>query len=251
METDPKGRSGEAGVSMVRPFRPVLDRLAYPIIILGTDLCAAYVNSAFEQLVGIPAQELMGVGPPFPFWGASEHEKVFKLCGNIPTDPASSASVREFSITFSHSSGQRLPMNVVYLALRDSEGELTGHFSLVNGDGESSADAARGEGGSDRAREERLEDGLSQVALILNRLGFSHWIPPSPIPLSDPGKRGLSPREWESLRHLLAGHRAPAIAGILGISPNTARNHLKSVFRKLGVSSQKELLEKLGAKRRG
>jgi DNA-binding CsgD family transcriptional regulator len=37
----------------------------------------------------------------------------------------------------------------------------------------------------------------------------------------------------------------PGIASTLGISPHTVRNHLKAVFRKLGVHSQEALLELL------
>lgn len=54
--------------------------------------------------------------------------------------------------------------------------------------------------------------------------------------------RHLSPRENEILRGLVSGKRLPTIADDLGISPHTAKNHLKRVFRKLRVSSQVELL---------
>lgn len=55
----------------------------------------------------------------------------------------------------------------------------------------------------------------------------------------------LSPREWEVLRGLLAHKRVPTIARELFISASTVRNHLKSIFAKVGVHSQGELLEKL------
>jgi DNA-binding NarL/FixJ family response regulator len=56
----------------------------------------------------------------------------------------------------------------------------------------------------------------------------------------------LSMREKEILRRLCMNQRVPTIARALYISPHTVRNHLKSVFRKVGVSSQIELLELLG-----
>lgn len=55
----------------------------------------------------------------------------------------------------------------------------------------------------------------------------------------------LSAREREVLHALLAHKRPPAIARELFISPFTVRNHLKSIYSKLGVSSQQELLDKL------
>lgn len=56
---------------------------------------------------------------------------------------------------------------------------------------------------------------------------------------------GLSPREWDVAQALASGKRAPAVAVSLGISVHTVRNHLKSVFRKLNVSTQAELRRRL------
>lgn len=53
----------------------------------------------------------------------------------------------------------------------------------------------------------------------------------------------LSPRERQVLGCLLDHRRPPTIARDLGVSPNTVRNHLKSIFFKLGVNSQQELLD--------
>ena len=72
-----------------------------------------------------------------------------------------------------------------------------------------------------------------------------------PLP-GGPGEAGslliqrLSQRERDIVGKLSAGQRVAEIATVLQISPNTVRDHLKSVFRKLGVSSQVELLAKLG-----
>ena len=55
----------------------------------------------------------------------------------------------------------------------------------------------------------------------------------------------LSTRETEVLSLLLSGQRVPSIAGQLHISPHTVRNHLKSMFRKLEVSTQAELIERV------
>jgi PAS domain S-box-containing protein len=53
----------------------------------------------------------------------------------------------------------------------------------------------------------------------------------------------LSVREREILVELISGKRVPAIAKDLFISPHTVRNHLKSMYRKLDLSSQAELIE--------
>ena len=55
----------------------------------------------------------------------------------------------------------------------------------------------------------------------------------------------LSERQAQIVERLLRGRRVSAIAGELGISSSTVRNHLSQLFRKLGVSSQAELVEML------
>lgn len=55
----------------------------------------------------------------------------------------------------------------------------------------------------------------------------------------------LSSRELEIVTRLMAGDRVPAIAKQLFLSEGTIRNHLSSVFGKLGVKTQQELIELL------
>jgi PAS domain S-box-containing protein len=58
------------------------------------------------------------------------------------------------------------------------------------------------------------------------------------------GLERLSPREQEVLALLRQGLRVPSVAERLSISPNTVRNQLRSIFRKLDVRSQRELLDR-------
>jgi DNA-binding CsgD family transcriptional regulator len=58
-----------------------------------------------------------------------------------------------------------------------------------------------------------------------------------------PGVARLTTRELQVVSRLVDGHRPPGIARALFLSQSTVRNHLASVFRKLGVASQEELLE--------
>lgn len=60
----------------------------------------------------------------------------------------------------------------------------------------------------------------------------------------------LSDRERDVVLAMCRGLRLAEIARVLGISHHTARNHLKRVFKKLGVHSQVELLVILGGQRR-
>lgn len=91
-----------------------------------------------------------------------------------------------------------------------------------------------------------VQKALQRIGVELAQLG----IPPSILPISchyraHPEFGRLSPREMEVVRLFMEGHRVSNIAGVLYISQHTVRNHLQSVYRKLGVSSQAELIEKL------
>ena len=55
----------------------------------------------------------------------------------------------------------------------------------------------------------------------------------------------LSPREAEVAEALLAGHSLESLCALLGISRNTAKAHLQSIFRKTGTNRQSELVHLL------
>lgn len=59
------------------------------------------------------------------------------------------------------------------------------------------------------------------------------------------GLERLTNRELHIVGRLVDGDRVPAIAASLFLSQSTVRNHLSSVFAKLGVSTQQELIHLL------
>ena len=56
---------------------------------------------------------------------------------------------------------------------------------------------------------------------------------------------GLTSRQWEIMDALLEGKRVPRIARDLFLSQSTVRNHLAALFKRFGVHSQPELIERL------
>ena len=93
----------------------------------------------------------------------------------------------------------------------------------------------------DDARTRLLEGTLHRIAQELARVD----LPGGNSDGGAPPLVGLRPREQEVVRLLLQHLRVPAIARRLGISQQTVRNHLKSVFRRTGVRSQQELLDRI------
>lgn len=73
--------------------------------------------------------------------------------------------------------------------------------------------------------------------------------PPDPLAQIASEVERLSPRELEVARLLALGKAVQDVASTLDLSPNTVRNHVKSVFAKLRVHSQVELLSKLAGHR--
>lgn len=57
----------------------------------------------------------------------------------------------------------------------------------------------------------------------------------------------LTDREREVVAMLLQGHRTSTIATALFLSRHTVRNHLKRIFRKVGVHSQVDLVSRIHA----
>lgn len=51
-------------------------------------------------------------------------------------------------------------------------------------------------------------------------------------------RQGLTPREAEVLHHIGRGLRVPDVAGLLGLTENTVAGYVKSIYRKLNISSR-------------
>ena len=87
---------------------------------------------------------------------------------------------------------------------------------------------------------------LEKIALELQTISIlagSETAPP--LPLAHPDLGHLSPREKDVLVALVGGERVPSIAERLHVSPHTVRTHLKHLFRKMGVESQAELIDRI------
>jgi DNA-binding CsgD family transcriptional regulator len=95
----------------------------------------------------------------------------------------------------------------------------------------------------------RLSAAVAAVAAGLRVIGIPELeLGASPLP-SPIESVTLSPRERVILSHVAAGTSNKRIARALGVSPETVKFHLRSVFRKLGVATRAEAVAE--ALRRG
>jgi PAS domain S-box-containing protein len=93
-----------------------------------------------------------------------------------------------------------------------------------------------------------VRERLEHISMELHSISLAADLPSAAgVPFEHVELKALSPREREVLSYLVAGDRVPAIARHLHISPHTVRNHLKAIYRKLGVDTQSTLIERVRA----
>ena len=86
-----------------------------------------------------------------------------------------------------------------------------------------------------RGLEERAEKAMAALKQYLAEDGTGEGDSQEPSPTTQPQ---LTRREQEVLRLLAAGLNTGQMAGSLGVSPITARNHITSLLTKLGVENR-------------
>ncbi len=127
--------------------------------------------------------------------------------------------------------GSTLPVQLLVTPLQDPHGSA---FSVAPG-AASSNDVAPHE----------IVELLTHLAHGIDALKTSHALGGQVAEAQLDSLSKLSSRESVIVSRLLAGDRVPAISRDLFLSQSTVRNHLSSVFAKLHVGSQQELLDLL------
>jgi DNA-binding CsgD family transcriptional regulator len=112
-------------------------------------------------------------------------------------------------------------------------------------------DDAPAAGAGESSREMQLEAHMLRIADELHAAGLIPRLRQLPALADEPQLGKLSSREWEVLTRLLDGQRVAAIADGIYVSQSTVRNHLSSIYAKLGVHSQVDLIRLIrrGARR--
>jgi DNA-binding CsgD family transcriptional regulator len=204
-----------------------------PTSVLGTvddQLRLDRVTSDVSDLLGYDADELLGQSA---FMAVHPEDVAGILL--LAAHAAASSGGAAGRIRLRHRSGEWLACRVAVMALA---GTKAGSFAF-------SLSPMEDERELDSGRVRELEDHLRRIAREVTASGVAAMGTTVPTALEVPALARLTSREYEIVVRIVSGQRVPVIARQLFLSESTIRNHLTSAYRKLGVGSQLELLEKL------
>lgn len=192
----------------------------------------AFLGITPEQCVGVPVLGAIHPSDAPGFLAAVEHARVGeRSVALVVRLTAREPQWCEVSAVFAVVSPE-VPPAMAFALIRD--GADAGPD--VNAD---AADAA------DAARESRLEMHLLRIADELHAAGVLPRLEKLPTLSGNPRLGLLTSRELAVLTRLLDGQRASAIAADLVVSQSTVRNHLSSIYAKLRVDGQVDLIRTL------
>jgi len=85
---------------------------------------SVHVNPAFCKMTGFSREEIVGVGPPRPYWPAEEMEEIERALQKLLSDQP-----QDHELTFMRKNGQRFPVIVSPSYTRDPQGNVVHRFA--------------------------------------------------------------------------------------------------------------------------
>ena len=219
-----------ADVLPLLSLRRLFDIISDGVMMTDASGVRTYTNAALDQLVGGDARIPLHTSAP-PAFLPPDYQKRFTEHLEALRFDRNGSDIVSLDWEIRDRDGDRYAVPATLLSVYDGTAELRGVcwvFLL-----ESATDRMY------RVRE--LESALERIAGELHRSGVS--LAGTRARLTGVVARSsLSRREIDVFDLLVDGFRVPTIADKLCISTHTVRNHLKSMYRKLGVHSQSELI---------
>jgi PAS domain S-box-containing protein len=209
-----------------------IDKVNCGVAARDRDMRIVYINDRLLRWLGYERAEILGQesGILFP-------AKIRDLL-LLEKEEIEGGDLRARLTVCLRKDGTGFPVLVLPQPMRDDAGEVIGGVSVVV-----DLTAIQTAKQAGYAAEGTVRSLLERIALEIQSIGLVADHPAATrAPLEHPELQGLSPREMEVLTQLLSAHRVPQIAEALHISPHTVRNHLKSIFGKVGVTSQAALI---------
>jgi PAS domain S-box-containing protein len=231
----------EADTDWVRGRLPEwIHRSRYPIAVQDERGIVVYANETALDAVGLPRDVVLGrqVSSFVPPAVHPVHLRELERRRRGEASP--------YVLSFRLPDGRVVQRLMIPEVLRDQEGRMRGSMATML-DLPSLAESL-----SKQVADE-LEPHLDQARALLADIGriATEGIVPRLARLrrENTALASLTPREWEVAEMIYAGRRVRNIAIELGISEHTVRGHLKSIYRKLDVISQSDLIDWLDSVR--
>jgi DNA-binding CsgD family transcriptional regulator len=194
-------------------WKSLFDDLVEGVLVLDGAGHRAYSNGALNALVGTDACFPLGTVEPPPYVPADQRQRYLQAVqGSASLISLEGSGTTSTWIDLAGTGHPKMRTRVTIAAFSNSRGRFA--VWLLKPEGHSPPSPA---GFAQSAPASSCLDGLT----VLTR------------------------REKDVLQLLLEGQRVSSIARRLHLSPQTVRNHLKAIFRKLGAHSQVELIEAL------
>ena len=228
--------SKTAAMQVVVPLQSLLTAMSDGVLITDEYGQRTYANPALSDLVGMDPCEA-GENPSRPAWLADDQQTRYEQYLQQARDGRIGREIVSLEWRLRSALGREIPALIKLIPMRGNMGSAVPLIWLIVPD---RTPIHLGE--ADPARQVSLEESMRRIAAELQRVGVPTNAASARHHASVEELDRLSPRETEVLDRLLEGHRVTSIARQLEVSEHTVRNHLKSMFRKLGVHSQAELV---------
>ncbi len=233
---------------------PFLELLNEPVATFDLDGVCTYANPALARLLGREPAEVISTTSP-PDWIDRQHVGLWSFIFNwCRSHRGTAREMLSIDLHLLGGGAGKTLVNVTWDRLVESDGSPICVLGLLRVPSENlSAGAPQGEA-------VHLHEVVADLRQLVAQLAPSrHPVRRIEMNVTDPQTHNpcgeensdrdrladLSEREREVLAHLLEGQRIATIAQHLFLSEHTVRNHLKAIYRKLGLHSLAELRERL------
>jgi PAS domain S-box-containing protein len=201
-----------------------LDSSRYPIGVVDENGIVAYANEATLSVFGIPADRVLG-RPVSEFIEPSNYE-IYESHRQLTRRGENEPYLLRFGVD----ENSKRDFLVLSEAFRDDTEEFRGSIATFV---ELPTIVERVRTHLERA----ADDGRDLLERIQTTPNLEH------LRFENEALAGLTPRQWQVAVEVYRGRRVRNVAINLRLSEHTVRTHLKSVFRKLGIVSQSDLID--------
>jgi len=144
------------------------------------------VNFAFRKMTGFSKEDLIGVGPPHPYWPEEEYENIQKAF--VKT---SQGDFQSFELVFKKKNGERFPVLVNPSQIKDEKGNVISSFASI-------VDITKR-----KQAEQKMADALEMASNAEKAANLGSWswvLSSNKVEYSDNMCRlhGIEPSEFES-----------------------------------------------------